>query len=115
MAGLRGKLGGLAGSEVAGLTVAAADDYAYDDPVDGSRTEAQGIRVEMEGGGRIVYRLSGTGTVGATLRVYLEQLETDPARLGLDPEEALGPVIAAAEAIAGIERHTGRTKPDVTT
>jgi phosphoglucomutase len=113
--GLRARLADLPGTAAAGLTVAAADDFAYEDPVDGSRTEHQGIRIALEGGGRIVYRLSGTGTVGATLRVYLEAVETDPARLGLDPAEALAPVIRAAEEIAGIARHTGRTAPDVTT
>ncbi|MCX7643999.1 MAG: alpha-D-glucose phosphate-specific phosphoglucomutase [Rhodobacteraceae bacterium] len=115
MEGLAARLGSLPGTEVAGLRVAAADDFAYTDPVDGSRSEHQGIRVELEGGGRIVYRLSGTGTVGATLRVYLEALETDPARLGLDPAAALAPVIAAADAIAGIRAQTGRERPDVTT
>jgi len=115
MEGLAARLGSLPGTEAAGLRVAAADDFAYTDPVDGSRTEHQGIRVELEGGGRIVYRLSGTGTVGATLRVYLEKLETDPARLGLDPAAALEGVIAAADAIAGIRAHTGRERPDVTT
>jgi phosphoglucomutase len=115
MEGLAARLGSLPGTEAAGLRVAAADDFAYTDPVDGSRTEHQGIRVELEGGGRIVYRLSGTGTVGATLRVYLEKLETDPARLGLDPAAALEGVIAAADAIAGIRAHTRRGRPDVTT
>ncbi len=113
--GLRARLAALPGTEVAGLRVVAADDFAYDDPVDGSRTAAQGVRVDFAGGARIVYRLSGTGTVGATLRVYLERLETDPARLALDPAEALGPVIRAADEIAGIGRHTGRERPDVTT
>ncbi len=112
---LRVKLSDLPGVSAAGLTIEAADDFAYKDPVDGSKTDHQGIRIALEGGGRIVYRLSGTGTVGATLRVYIEQLETDPARLGLDPGEALAPVIKAAEQIAGIARHTGRTKPDVIT
>ena len=65
--------------------------------------------------GRIVFRLSGTGTSGATLRVYLERAETDPERLDLAPEEALAPVIAAAEAVAGIKDRTGRDAPDVTT
>ncbi len=112
---LSARLADLPGVTAAGLTIAAADDFAYDDPVDGSRTEHQGIRIELKGGGRIVYRLSGTGTVGATLRVYLEQLETDPRRMDLDPAEALAPVIRAADEIAGIRKHTGRQKPDVTT
>ena len=112
---LAAKLSDLPGATAAGLVIEAADDFSYVDPVDGSRTEHQGIRVELRGGGRIVYRLSGTGTVGATLRVYIEQVETDPARLGLDPAEVLEPVIHAADQIAGIARHTGRTKPDVIT
>ena len=112
---LSARLPGLPGTEVAGVRVAAADDFAYADPVDGSRTEHQGIRVELEGGGRIVYRLSGTGTVGATLRVYLEAVETDPARLAIDAAEALAGVIRAADALAGIAERTGRAGPDVTT
>jgi phosphoglucomutase len=112
---VRNALPRLAGQSFDGRLVKTADEFAYDDPVDGSRSEGQGIRISFADGARIVYRLSGTGTVGATLRVYLEQLETDPARLGLDPEEALAPVIAAAEAVAGIARHTGRSAPDVKT
>jgi phosphoglucomutase len=112
---LRGRLGGLPGTVVQGMVVEAADDFAYDDPVDGSRTEAQGVRVSFAGGSRVVFRLSGTGTVGATLRVYLERYEADPERLTLPVEEALGPVIAAAEELAGIREWTGRDAPDVTT
>ena len=112
---LRAKLPGLPGTEVAGLTVASADEFAYDDPVDGSHSGGQGIRIGFQGGGRAVFRLSGTGTVGATLRVYLEDVETDPARLDRDPQEALAAVIAAADQIAGIQRHTGRSAPNVIT
>ncbi len=115
MSGLRGKLSGLSGTKVGALTVESADEFAYDDPVDGSRTEGQGLRVNFEGGGRAVYRLSGTGTVGATLRLYLEAVETDPAAMGQDAQVALADTIAAAEAIAGISAHTGRSKPDVIT
>ncbi|GAB4363708.1 MAG: alpha-D-glucose phosphate-specific phosphoglucomutase [Oricola sp.] len=112
---LRGRLDTLPGNEFAGRVVETADEFAYDDPVDGSRTEGQGIRIGLDGGARIVFRLSGTGTVGATLRVYLEDVETDPAKLHRDAQEALAPVIAAAGEIAGIERHTGRHAPDVKT
>jgi phosphoglucomutase len=115
MTALRGRLGTLPGTQVAGLTVETADDFAYDDPVDGSRTEAQGIRIGFAGGARVVFRLSGTGTVGATLRVYLERYEADAGRLGLPAEEALEPVVAAAEEVAQIRAYTGRTAPDVTT
>jgi phosphoglucomutase len=113
--GLRSALPSLPGQTFGGLTVASADEFAYDDPVDGSRSERQGIRIGFEGGGRVVLRLSGTGTVGATLRVYLEALETDPERLDRDPAEALAPIVQAADEIAGIKQHTGRAGPDVIT
>lgn len=112
---LRDRLDALPGSEVAGLQVTAADEFAYDDPVDGSRATGQGIRIYFEGGGRVVFRLSGTGTEGATLRVYLELLETDRAKLDQDPQVALAPIIVAADAVAGINQHTGRNAPDVIT
>ncbi|MCC6305689.1 MAG: alpha-D-glucose phosphate-specific phosphoglucomutase [Rhodobacteraceae bacterium] len=112
---LRGRLGGLAGQVFAGLTVEDARDFAYTDPVDGTTTARQGLEIAFAGGARLVLRLSGTGTVGATLRVYLETVETDPARLALDAQAALAPVIAAAEAIAGIAARTGRAHPDVIT
>ncbi|MCA8882291.1 MAG: alpha-D-glucose phosphate-specific phosphoglucomutase [Rhodobacteraceae bacterium] len=115
MQALRDQLPDLPGQTVAGLTVALADEFAYDDPVDGSRAEGQGIRVMFDDGARVVFRLSGTGTVGATLRVYLERLENDPALQQLDAQEALAPVIAAAEALAGIGERTGRVGPDVMT
>jgi phosphoglucomutase len=115
MSGLRGRLSGLPGTDAGGLKVTHADEFSYNDPVDGSRADAQGIRIGFEGGGRVVFRLSGTGTEGATLRVYLERLETDPARMAEDPQAALAPIIAAAETLAGIASHTGRTAPDVMT
>ncbi|MCI5077971.1 alpha-D-glucose phosphate-specific phosphoglucomutase [Oricola sp.] len=112
---LRGKLDTLPGTSVSGLTVETADEFAYDDPIDGSHTGQQGIRIGFEGGARAVFRLSGTGTVGATLRVYLEDVETDPMNMHRDAQSALANVIAAADEIAGITRHTGRTEPDVKT
>ncbi len=112
---LRKKLPDLPGTLQAGLAVESADEFAYDDPVDGSRSEGQGLRFTLEGGGRIVLRLSGTGTEGATLRVYLERVETDAARMHDDPQEALSGIIAAAEALAGIKDRTGRDAPDVIT
>ncbi len=115
MEALRARLAALPGQEAGTLTVAEADEFAYHDPVDGSHSEGQGLRVTFEGGARAVFRLSGTGTVGATLRVYLEAVETDPAKLEGDPQEALAPVAAAAEALAGIKAHTGRDAPDVMT
>lgn len=112
---LRARLAALPGESVAGLTVSAADDFAYDDPVDGSRVTGQGIRIFFRENARAVFRLSGTGTVGATLRVYLERFEDDPARLNEDPQDALAAVIAAAGEIAGIASRLGRDAPDVRT
>jgi phosphoglucomutase len=112
---LRASLDQLPGRELDGLTVAYADDFGYVDPVDGSVSERQGIRVGFEDGSRIVFRLSGTGTVGATLRLYLESYEPDAARQGLDPQEALATLIAIAERLARIREFTGRETPDVVT
>ncbi|MBZ9965054.1 alpha-D-glucose phosphate-specific phosphoglucomutase [Mesorhizobium sp. BR1-1-2] len=112
---LRAKLGSLPGTSVRGLKIAKADDFAYHDPVDGSTSEHQGIRVLFEGGSRVVFRLSGTGTSGATLRVYIERYEPDKARHDLDTQAALADLIAAADDIAGIRSHTGRNKPSVIT
>jgi len=92
-----------------------ADDFAYVDPVDGSVSTGQGIRIGFDDGARIVFRLSGTGTEGATLRVYLERFEPDPARQDVATQQALGPLIAAAERIAGIRDRTGRDRPTVVT
>ena len=97
------------------LQVAAADSFSYLDPVDGSTSAGQGLRVLFEGGSRAVFRLSGTGTQGATLRVYLERYEPPGGLLGAETPAMLADLIAAAEAIAGIARHTGRTVPDVVT
>ena len=115
MAELRGKLGTLAGKQVAGLRVAEADDFAYTDPTDGSVSRNQGVRILFDGGSRVVFRLSGTGTSGATLRVYLERYEPADGDLDRDTGEMLADIVAAADAIAGIVRHTGRTEPDVIT
>ena len=115
MAALRASLPDLAGKVVEGLTIAGADDFAYTDPVDGSVSQAQGVRILFQDGSRIVLRLSGTGTEGATLRLYLERYAAGPMGLDLDPQEALAGVIRAAHALAGIERFAGRTAPDVVT
>jgi phosphoglucomutase len=114
-AALRASLSGLPGRQVEGMTVSAADDFAYTDPVDGSVSQKQGVRVMFADGSRIVYRLSGTGTEGATLRVYLERYAAGPDGLDLDAQEALAPVIRAAHVLAGITGQTGRTAPDVVT
>ena len=78
-------------------------------------SERQGIRIGFRDGSRIVFRLSGTGTEGATLRVYLERYEPDPARQDLDTQDALSDLVAAAEAVAGIRQRTGREAPTVIT
>ncbi len=105
----------LPGTEVEGLHIAAADDFTYTDPVDGSVSEHQGLRIVFRDGSRVVMRLSGTGTEGATLRVYLEHHEPGPRNLDRDPQEALAPVIRAAHALAAIKKWTGRDAPDVIT
>jgi len=115
MAALRGSIPGLPGRKIEGMAIGAADDFAYTDPIDGSVSTAQGVRVMFEDGSRIVYRLSGTGTEGATLRVYLERYAAGPSGLDLDAQEALAPVIRAAHELAEISAHTGRTAPDVVT
>lgn len=112
---LRAKLPKLPGTEMLGRTVESADEFAYDDPVDGSRSEGQGLRVSFNGGGRIVYRLSGTGTVGATLRVYIEDASDDPSTFLRDTQHALSEMISIADHLAGIAENTGRTAPDVRT
>jgi len=112
---LRGKLGVLPGQSFGALRVISADEFAYDDPVDHSRSTGQGLRISLESDARIVYRLSGTGTEGATIRVYLERLELDHAKQSLDPQIALSTVIKAAEDLSGIKSRTGRQAPDVIT
>ena len=113
MAGLRQQLPTLAGSSIEGLKISSADDFCYTDPVDGSRSEKQGIRILLEDGSRVVFRLSGTGTEGATLRVYLERYVADVSLHHVPTQEALAPLIALAEKLARIAELTGRTSPDV--
>ena len=113
VAELRARLPSLPGTKLRGLTVEKADDFAYQDPVDGSVSKGQGIRVLFEGGSRFVIRLSGTGTSGATLRLYVERYED--SRLDLDTQEALADLIGAADDIAGIRGNTGRDRPTVIT
>ncbi|WP_313951493.1 alpha-D-glucose phosphate-specific phosphoglucomutase [Accumulibacter sp.] len=110
---LRTRLPQLAGSVCNGLRIAAADDFAYTDPVDGSRSERQGVRILLEDGSRVVFRLSGTGTEGATLRVYLERYVADPGQHEVPTQEALAPLVGLAETVAQIAANTGRKGPDV--
>jgi phosphoglucomutase len=115
MTTLRQSVGGLAGRRFGSYEVAAGDDFSYTDPVDGSISQRQGIRVLFQGGARIIYRLSGTGTEGATLRVYIENHEPDSARHDQDPQVALAELIQLADELAGVRERTGRVKPDVIT
>ena len=115
IAELTASLPALPGQAFGPLTVAAADSFSYNDPVDQSTSANQGLRVLFEGGSRIVFRLSGTGTEGATLRVYLERYEPASGDLDRETADMLADLVAAAEGLAGIVRHTGRTQPSVIT
>ena len=112
---LRDKVSTLTGKILGGFRVSAADDFSYTDPVDGSVSTKQGVRILFEGGSRIVFRLSGTGTKGATLRVYLERYEADAALHDQDTQTTLSDLIAVAEDIAEIRPRTGRNTPSVIT
>ncbi len=115
MQNLRGQFASLAGQTHAGLTVVSADEFSYLDPVDGSVSNNQGVRIAFEGGGRAVFRLSGTGTQGATVRLYLEQYSGQGGDITLDTQTALENVRDAAFAISAMGDTIGRTKPDVIT
>ncbi|WP_062231901.1 alpha-D-glucose phosphate-specific phosphoglucomutase [Aureimonas sp. N4] len=115
MESLRDRLASMAGQRFGTLVVSEADDFSYKDPIDGSVSTSQGVRIVFSGGSRIVFRLSGTGTVGATLRVYIERFEPDPAKHDLSIEEALGELVRTADAIGEITKRTGRAEPDVRT
>ncbi|QLL29792.1 alpha-D-glucose phosphate-specific phosphoglucomutase [Thermosynechococcus sichuanensis E542] len=115
MSQLEQKLPSLVGQTLGAYTVATADNFRYTDPVDHSVSQNQGIRLIFEDGSRIVYRLSGTGTQGATLRVYLERFEPNPAQQHLDAQVALADLIQLANEIANIQGLTGRDRPTVIT
>ena len=116
MARLRERVAaGPGGVGSAAYTLTACDEFTYRDPVDGSVSERQGLRFIMQDGSRVVYRLSGTGSVGATLRVYIEKYEADAARHSLPTAEALRDLVAIALALADIEALTGRAEPTVIT
>jgi len=112
---LRAASATLPGQQLGSYTVDYADDFRYIDPIDESVSEKQGIRIGFKDGSRIVYRLSGTGTEGATLRVYIEAYEPDPARHDLDTQQALAELIGIANRLAGIRERTGRNEPTVIT
>ncbi len=115
MQDLESRLADLEGTSHGGMRVSMADNFSYTDPVDHSTSSGQGIRVLFENGSRIVFRLSGTGTSGATLRVYMETYENDPQRQHRDTAEVMQPFVEIASELAGIEQRTGRTEPTVIT
>ncbi len=115
MKDLHYRLNDLPGETFGQYVVEFADNFAYDDPIDGSRSENQGLRIIFTDGSRIIYRLSGTGTEGATLRLYLERFEPDPAQQQQDTAEILAPLVSIAQELAQITQRTGRTEPDVIT
>lgn len=115
IAALRDSLPSLKDKSFGALEIRDADDFAYHDPVDGSDSAHQGVRIMFVDGSRIVYRLSGTGTEGATLRVYIERYESDASRSLIDPGKALADLSRLAGDLAQIARFTGRAAPDVIT
>ena len=115
MGALTARLATLPGQVFKAGRVATADDFSYVDPVDGSESSHQGLRIGFDNGSRVVFRLSGTGTTGSTLRVYLERYEADAGRHELDTQIALADLIITADELAGIRELTGRQQPDVIT
>ncbi|MBD2462361.1 alpha-D-glucose phosphate-specific phosphoglucomutase [Oscillatoria sp. FACHB-1407] len=115
MTNLRSLAPTLKGKTFGNYTVEYGDDFSYTDPVDGSVSQKQGIRIGFTDGSRVVFRLSGTGTQGATVRVYLESYEPDPAKQDQDPQVALADLIAIAEEVAQLRATTGMDKPTVIT
>ncbi|WP_309680511.1 alpha-D-glucose phosphate-specific phosphoglucomutase [Polaromonas sp.] len=115
MTDLRAALPGLKGRRFGARAVELADDFSYTDPVDGSVSSHQGVRLIFDDGARVVFRLSGTGTEGATLRLYLERYEADPARQDEPLQQALAELAALADAVAGIHTRTGMASPSVAT
>lgn len=105
----------LPGKKLGELTVSYADNFSYLDPVDNSRSSGQGLRFGFDDDSRIVFRLSGTGTVGATLRIYFERYVTDTAKLHADTQEVLGDLIGMVEDMISLRRRSGREQPTVIT
>ena len=115
MADLRAALPGLVGQRFGERAVSLADDFAYTDLVDGSVSKNQGVRLLFDDGARVIFRLSGTGTEGATLRLYLESYEDDPVHQDEPVQQKLAALAAVAEQVAGIRQHTGMNVPSVAT
>ncbi|MFA4968610.1 MAG: alpha-D-glucose phosphate-specific phosphoglucomutase [Sulfuritalea sp.] len=115
MAHLKARFGVLPGQSFGDYRVKFCDDFSYTDPIDGSLSTGQGLRIGFDDGSRIVFRLSGTGTEGATLRIYLEAFEADPARQKVDAQEALAALIGIADELSQLKQRTGRERPTVIT
>ncbi|MCI0654361.1 MAG: alpha-D-glucose phosphate-specific phosphoglucomutase, partial [Methylococcaceae bacterium] len=113
--GLRSRLPELPGKKIASYAIQSAEEFCYRDPVDGSTADNQGIIISFDDGSRLVFRLSGTGTAGATLRIYIEKFEPDPAKHDLDPQSVLADLIGAAEQLCRIRTLSGRPAPSVIT
>ena len=113
--GLRSQFSTLPGTALGDYTVDYADDFSYTDSIDGSVSQKQGVRIGFTDGSRIVFRLSGTGTQGATVRLYLESYEPDAAKHSVDPQVALKPLIAIADQVSRLKALTGRDQPTVIT
>ncbi|EDX84337.1 Phosphoglucomutase/phosphomannomutase, C-terminal domain family [Synechococcus sp. PCC 7335] len=113
--GLRSQFSTLPGTTLGDYTVDYADDFSYSDPIDGSVSQKQGVRIGFTDGSRIVFRLSGTGTKGATVRLYLESYEPDDAKHHVDPQVALNPLIIIADQVSKLQELTGRDEPTVIT
>jgi len=115
MQGLREAAAGAEGQQITGYRIQSAEDFAYSDPVDGSEVKHQGVTVRLSPDARVTYRLSGTGSSGATLRVYLERFENPAGDLHRDPTEALADVAEVSRKLADIVGRLGRSEPSIIT
>ncbi|MDX8389126.1 MAG: alpha-D-glucose phosphate-specific phosphoglucomutase [Mariprofundaceae bacterium] len=112
---VRDQFDSLPGQHLAGRTVEVCDDFSYRDPIDSSFSENQGVRILFDDGSRMIFRLSGTGTSGATVRIYLESFEGDVSQQNMDAQDALADMIVAANDVSKLQRLTGRDRPTVIT
>jgi phosphoglucomutase len=112
---LRSLVPTLKGKRYGQYEVEYGDDFSYTDPIDGSVSSKQGVRIGFIDGSRIVFRLSGTGTQGATLRVYFESYENDSSKQNLEVQQALAEPMAIAQEVAQIREYTGMLQPTVIT
>ena len=115
MALIKSQMPSLPGKQFGDYTVEFADEFSYEDPVDGSISENQGTRIGFTNGSRIIFRLSGTGTQGATLRIYVERYERDPANHGQETQTVLKELIELADQLGEIKQRSGMNEPTVIT